>query len=84
MCRSGLFFGGSGWSSGGLVVASWVDDEVAQDLAGEGATVKYATGSYPFRTTRTFSANAVAAPKVNPGGKDRPEKPALMPSPRPA
>ncbi|MDQ6874632.1 MAG: hypothetical protein M3042_06150, partial [Actinomycetota bacterium] len=27
---SGLSFCGSGWSAGGLVVASWVDDQVAE------------------------------------------------------
>src|SRR5438128_6804844 len=37
MCRFGLLlFGWSGWSSGGLVVASWVDGEVAEEFSGGG------------------------------------------------
>jgi hypothetical protein len=30
------FRGGSWWSSGGLVVAAWVDGELAEELAGGG------------------------------------------------
>ena len=36
MCRFGLLLCGAGWTAGGLVVASWVDDQGAQDLAGGG------------------------------------------------
>ncbi len=34
--RFGSFIGGSGWSAGGLVVASGVDGQLAQDCSGGG------------------------------------------------
>jgi len=38
MCRFGLSLFGcwSGWQASGLVVLAWVDEQVAQDLAGGG------------------------------------------------
>src|SRR4051794_41697481 len=36
MCRFGLLLCGAGGSAGGLIVLAWVDDQVAQDLAGGG------------------------------------------------
>lgn len=38
MCRFGLFCFGlwAGWAAGGLVVAAWVDGEVAEDFSGGG------------------------------------------------
>jgi hypothetical protein len=36
MCRFGLLLWGSGWSAGGLVVAAWVDGQVAEDFSGGG------------------------------------------------